>query len=497
MTDAQNVCDRVRARMPVSVAYWTLRWRRDWHQDIAVRRDVVQPPVLTCDEGVMISVVHRGGLGWAATSDLSEDGIARAVTHALELAQQVAACSVIDAEHLVAKSQGASDPVAWHAQSTSAVSKAMQPWRGVRVRECIEPLRAASAKLHRDQRIVDWHAGLWVTDSEQYFFTSHGELIVQHASYVLPSLSASANVKSETQTRTHAGRNGGMQAGAEVLSQLDLVTHAERIADEALMLVTAPECPAGVMDLVLAPDQMVLQIHESIGHPLELDRILGDERNYAGRSFVDLSMFGAYQYGSKLLNITFDPTVPNEYASYAFDDEGQPATRQYIIRDGILQRPLGSRLSQARARMTHPHIEGVANARACHWSRVPIDRMANLNLEAGDTSFDAMIGAIDNGILMKTNTSWSIDDSRNKFQFGCEWGQLIEHGKLTQVVKNPNYRGISAHFWRNLMAVGSPETRHVLGVSNCGKGEPNQAVRVGHASPACHFANVAVFGGGA
>jgi predicted Zn-dependent protease len=158
----------------------------------------------------------------------------------------------------------------------------------------------------------------------------------------------------------------------------------------------------------------------------------------------------------------------------------------------MLERPLGGALSQARA-----GIAGVANARADNWNRPPIDRMANLNLEPGDATLEQMIAGIECGVLMRTNSSWSIDDSRNKFQFGCEWGQRIENGKLADVVKNPNYRGISANFWRSLTRVGDASTLQVLGTPFCGKGEPSQVIRVGHASPACVFANVDVFGGDA
>jgi predicted Zn-dependent protease len=244
------------------------------------------------------------------------------------------------------------------------------------------------------------------------------------------------------------------------------------------------------MDLLLDATQMYLQIHESIGHPLELDRILGDERNYAGTSFVTMDMLGSYQYGSELLNITFDPTISEEFATYAFDDDGVKAEKQFIIRNGILERALGGATSQARA-----GLPGVANSRACSWNRQPIDRMANLNLEPGESSFEEMVKSIENGVYMKRNNSWSIDDSRNKFQFGCEYGRVIRNGELAEVVKKPNYKGISATFWRNLRMVGDRDTFKVLGTPNCGKGEPNQAVRVGHATPSAVFADVDVFGG--
>ena len=223
---------------------------------------------------------------------------------------------------------------------------------------------------------------------------------------------------------------------------------------------------------------------------LELDRILGDERNYAGTSFVTLDMFGEYRYGSELLNVSYDPTIPHQLASYAFDDDGVAASKEYIIRAGVLERPLGSIISQHRAKM-----DGVANARANGWNRPSIDRMANLNVEPGDKSFSELVGQIERGVYMAANRSWSIDDSRNKFQFGCEYGRLIEDGELKGVVRKPNYRGISATFWRNLVGVGGPDTFEVLGTPFCGKGEPNQVIRVGHASPACLFADVEVFGG--
>jgi len=363
-------------------------------------------------------------------------------------------------------------------------------WNSLSLVEKIDMLHAESVRLKTDDRIVDWDASLWYTESDTVFVTADGGRVDQRFRYLVPMLSATANAGTETQSRTFAGRGYCRQGGLEILDHSGFFTAAPRIADEALQLLLAPNCPSGIQDVLLAPDQMILQIHESIGHPLELDRILGDERNYAGTSFVTPDMFGSYRYGSDLLNITFDPTRAEEFASYGFDDDGQPARREHLVRDGILVRGLGGMTSQART-----GLSGVANARATSWNRPPIDRMANLNLEPGTASFADMVAAIENGVYMQTNCSWSIDDSRNKFQFGCEWGRRIENGKLTTVVKNPNYRGVSATFWRSLKMVGGPETVEVLGSPYCGKGEPNQVIRVGHASPPCLFADVEVFGG--
>ncbi|HET6263635.1 MAG TPA: TldD/PmbA family protein, partial [Usitatibacter sp.] len=310
--------------------------------------------------------------------------------------------------------------------------------------------------------------------------------------FVVPNLSATAHAQGETQTRTHAGRYNGFcrQGGLEILDAFGLKGSGLAVAEGALELLLAPNCPGGKMDVVLMPDQMMLQIHESIGHPLELDRILGDERNFAGTSFVTLDMFGKYQYGSELLNVTHDPTRPGQYASYGWDDDGLAADKQYLIRRGLLERPLGGTISQRRAGMA-----GVANTRASAWNRAPIDRMANLNIEPGTSTLEDLVAAVELGVMMRTNMSWSIDDSRNKFQFGCEWGRVIRNGRLAEVVKNPNYRGVSATFWRSLAGVGDESTFQVMGTPFCGKGEPSQVIRVGHASPACRFSGVDVFGG--
>jgi predicted Zn-dependent protease len=177
-----------------------------------------------------------------------------------------------------------------------------------------------------------------------------------------------------------------------------------------------------------------------------------------------------------------------EFASYGFDDGGNPAHKAMLIANGVLLRGLGSLESQARS-----GLPGVANFRAASWNRAPIDRMANINLEPGASSLPEMVSQIAHGIVMHTNRSWSIDDYRNKFQFGCEYGQLIENGRLGRVVRNPNYRGVTVDFWRRLAGVGRDDA--VYGTPHCGKGEPNQLIRVGHAAPPCWFRGVQVFGG--
>ena len=476
--DLDAIAARFRAAAPAADAC-TLRLVDERNEHLLVRRGVVQPPRVTYDRGAMVTVWCGGGVGYAGTSDLSTGGLRVAAERARDWARATAGIHVLR-----------DLPAPRLPRDGVYQSRIETPWSDLSLADKIDLLRRQDARLAIDARIVDHEAGLWHTALATLLVDGDGGRVAQRFSYVMPSLSVTANRGSDTQTRTFGGHACCRQGGLEVLRSTGFLDAASRIAGQALELLAAPDCPTGVCDLVIAPDQMILQLHESIGHPLELDRILGDERNYAGRSFVTLDMFGRYQYGSPLLNVTFDPTRPEELASYGFDDEGLPASRVELIRDGVLLRPLGSHSSQARA-----GLEGVANARAASWNRPPIDRMANLNLEPGAHSLAALIGAVEQGVYVESNCSWSIDDSRNKFQFGCEWGRRIVDGELGEVIKNPNYRGISATFWRNLVGVGSAETVEVLGTPWCGKGEPNQVIRVGHTAPACLFRGVEVFGG--
>ncbi len=462
------------ACLPDDADYASARHVVDRASRLMVRNGVVEPSAMGHDEGVMISVWRNGGIGYAATSDLSDAGLRAAADRASAWADTVSSNSVVEGAPLL------------HTQGEYR-SPVETPFATLDLADQVQMLVDLDAAMAVDDRIVDREAMFARHDIDSLLVTNGGGRVYQESRQVFPDMRATANEGSNTQSRTYGYTFCG-QGGVELLDRHGWRDAAARIGEEAIVLLEAPNCPSGRMDIILAPDQMVLQIHESIGHPLELDRILGDERNYAGTSFVTQDMFGSYQYGSELLNVTFDPTVPGQMASYAFDDDGTPAERTYLIKDGILQRPMGGTISQSRTGMA-----GVANSRASGWNRPPIDRMANLNVEPGDSTVEELIAGVERGVLMETNVSWSIDDSRNKFQFGAELGRIIEDGEITGIVRNPNYRGISATFWRNLTGVADDFS--VMGVANCGKGEPNQVIRVGHAAPHCRFADVEVFGG--
>jgi len=465
--------------MPAGADFCSVRYVCERDEQLAVRQDVPQPTGRYRDEGVMITVVAGSGLGYAATCDLTDAGLKRAAEKALWWAKQTDGHSVIDFAKIV-----------WPCPDGQYAGPEDAPWDSVSLADKFDMLRERSAELKRHDSIVDWSVSLWRTATETLLVTSEGGRAHQTFNYLGPGMDVTANSGVMTQTRSLGAHAFCQQGGMEVLDRAGFHTDGPRVADQAVELLSADNCPTGTLDVLLAPDQMVLQIHESIGHPLELDRILGDERNYAGTSFVTIDMLGEYRYGSDLLNITYDPSRGEQMASFAYDDEGLASEKTFIIREGILERALGSTVSQQRT-----GLPGVANGRACSWNRPPVDRMANLNLEPGDSTLDEMIAAVEQGVYMETDCSWSIDDSRNKFQFGCEYGRLIENGKLTKTVRNCNYRGISATFWRSLKMVGLDDDLVVMGTPNCGKAEPNQCMRVAHASPPCLFAGVEVFGG--
>jgi predicted Zn-dependent protease len=452
------------AALRSTAPFWSLRYHEEKRESHAMRQDTLEPPHLSLDRGAMLTAVTEGGFGYCATSDLSQAGLQKALDRATQWA-----------EATKGKSAGRFDPAAMAAPRGEYATQVSRepPSKGE-----IQDLLAAECKAAKiDDRIVERYAAVELIDEARVYLTSSGGEVTQRFRFTLPHMRVTANEGVETQSRS---LDRARQGGFERVEHAGFPGSGERLANEALQLLAAPNCPSGKMDLLLMPDQMMLQIHESIGHPLELDRILGDERNYAGTSFVTPEMIGSYRYGSDLLDVTYDP-LPGELASYAFDDDGIAARKAFLIRKGILVSALGG--------------PGVANSRASGWNRPPIHRMANLNVEPGSSTLEEMIASVRRGVLMRTNVSWSIDDSRNKFQFGCEWGERIEDGERRGVVKNPNYRGVSATFWRSLRAVGSPASFEVHGTLYCGKGEPNQAIHCGHASPPCLFSDVEVFGG--
>ena len=462
-----------------NVDYCSFRFVSKYTNIISATRGVVEPVIISEDDGLMVTVYNKGGYGYGATSNLTREGIIEAVNIAIKWAKF--------SEN---KLTYFPDLAVLRSQQGSYYTDDEEHWSKITTKDKADYLMSVNKSLKSQPTISNWGASIRFNKLETLFIDTKDSHVRQKISYLLPQMVVSAEHKKEIQTRTYGGHAHARQVGYDFIDNINMIERARSLAEESVELSKAPNCPDIVTNAVIAPDQMILQIHESIGHPLELDRILGDERNYAGSSFVTTDMFGHYKYGSKKLNVTFNPTLETELATYNFDDDGTDATKEYLIKDGILMRPIGGLFSSQRIDLNH-----VACSRACNWNRPPIDRMGNINLEPGKDSFDEIISSVDDGILLETNNSWSIDDKRNKFQFGCEKGTLIKKGKLSGVVKNPSYRGVTESFWNNLSKVGNTSTNNILGTSNCGKGEPNQTIFVGHSTPVCLFENIDVFGG--
>ena len=291
------------------------------------------------------------------------------------------------------------------------------------------------------------------------------------------------------QTRSFPNSFGRHQicAGWEAIEAFDLPGNAERMAEEAVALLTADPCPAGTMTVILDATQAAMQVHELCGHPTELDRVLGHEAAYAGTSFLTPDLLGTFRYGSEHVTLTADSTRAPGLGTFGWDDEGVAAQRSVLVDQGVFTGYLSSRETAAA-------IGQLSNGtmRADGWSRLPIIRMTNINLEPGTSSLEEMIATTEHGVFLEMNRSWSIDDRRLNFQFGTQNGWEIVDGKRTRLVRNPIYSGQTPEFWRSCDAVAGPSEWRMYGVVNCGKGQPSQLMHVGHGAAPCRFRNVRV-----
>ncbi len=322
------------------------------------------------------------------------------------------------------------------------------------------------------------------------FASSQGARIEQEIVEAGAGIDATAFNESESQSRSYPNSSGGqvVTGGFEAVRAMDLAGHARAIAEEAVALLDAPQCPSGEMTLIVDASQLGLQVHESCGHPIELDRVLGYEASFAGTSFLTTDKLGNLQYGSELVNIDADATAPGGLGTFGYDDEGVPAQNVPIVSGGRF-------VGYLTSRETAPIIgqQSMGSSRAWSWDRIPIIRMTNINLRPGNAgSLDDLVADTRDGILVVTNKSWSIDDRRLNFQFGTQVGWLIRNGKLTQMVRNPTYTGITPAFWGSCDAICGPEAYTIWGVPNCGKGEPMQTGHVGHGAAPARFRNVQV-----
>jgi TldD protein len=346
-------------------------------------------------------------------------------------------------------------------------------------------LTNATAEAHKAG--ADVAEGLYqIWDTRKWFVSSEGHRIDQHIRECGAGISVTVIGDGETQRRSWPSYRGdyGTQ-GWEFVERIDIAAHAIRVAEEAQALLKAKACPEGETTLILGAEQMALQIHESVGHAIELDRILGWEAAYAGTSWLELAKLNSLRYGSELMNITIDPTIPGALGSFGYDDEGTPATKRHAVRDGIWVGTLAGRESAAVAGLDY-----AGSVRADGWARLPMVRMTNVGLTPGPHTLDEIIAETRDGVYMENNRSWSIDDKRLNFQFGCEIGWEVKDGKLGRMLRNPTYTGIGPRFWRSMDMLSSDIV--AWGTPNCGKGQPSQIGHTGHPAAPARFQAVRV-----
>jgi TldD protein len=355
---------------------------------------------------------------------------------------------------------------------------------GDKVEHC---LRAEAALAHADVKVTQ--AFVRAQREHKVLVSSEGIAVDQELVECGGGIDALATRDGVYQIRSYPSAHGGWsaQAGWEYVEALGLEREAPRVAEQAAALLRADPCPAGRTTVVLDAEQMQLQLHESVGHPIELDRVYGTEASYAGTSFLAPGDLGALRYGSEQMNVTADPTTPGGLGSFAFADEGVSAQRQGIVEAGVLRGFLTSRETAARI-----GAGGGGSMRADGWSRMPLVRMTNLHLEPGEGTLEDLLAGVDDGLYLETNKSWSIDDKRLNFQFGTQIAWEVKRGRPGRMLRDATYTGITPQFWGSLDAVAGRAAWVMSGLTNCGKGQPGQSAHVSHGAAPARFRDVQV-----
>jgi TldD protein len=466
------------AAVSAGASYADVRVVDTLSQRLSVRSGTVDGVEDSDSIGFGVRVIADGAWGFASSSELTAAEAATVATRAVAIARASAITP--------------SAPV-----ELSHVDAFRDTWVGpcvtdpfaVSLEDKLELLLAADAALREEDAVKVSGARLGFHRVHKHFGSTVGSYIEQSHVESGCGIVAHAVGDGEVMTRSYPASHGGAwsQGGWETVLEEDLVGNAPRIAAEAAALLTAKECPDTETTVIIEGSQLALQVHESIGHPTELDRVLGDEAAFAGTSFLGLDDVGKLRYGSDIVSVTADATIPGALGSFGYDDEGVPATRDHLIREGLFTGFLSSREAAISLGRTSNGC-----MRADGWNRIPLIRMTTVSLEPDEGSLADLVADTDEGLLIETNKSWSIDDKRLNFQFGCEIGWEIEGGELGAMVKAPNYTGITPVFWNSCDAIAGRDDWRVWGLPNCGKGEPIQTAHVAHGASPARFRGVHV-----
>jgi len=465
--------------------YADIRIVRATTQGINVKNGIVQG--LTQDEsfGFGVRVIADGAWGFASSSDVTLEEMDRVAALAVRIAKASARANAEPVDL---------GPPEVHVDQYTTPHE-IDPFT-VSLEEKIDLLLAADKEARAVEGVMIAAPRMAFLKEEKTFASTEGSFIEQTIIESSVGTRVNAVAEGEVQFRSYPNMFGTQRetGGYEVVKKWDVVGNSRRVGEEAVALLSAPQCPSTKTTVVIGASQLALQVHESCGHPIELDRVFGTEAAYAGTSFLTPEKYGAFTYGSEIVNITSDAVTPGGLGTYGYDDEGVPAQKIDVIKNGQFVGYLTSRETATQLRKIHPNAPERSNGamRASGWNRIPIIRMNNVSLQPGEWTFDDLIADTDDGIYMTMNKSWSIDDRRLNFQFGTEVAYEIKNGKLGKMYKNPTYTGITPQFWGSCDAICNADHWTVWGTPNCGKGQPGQVMRVAHGTAPARFRNIQV-----
>jgi TldD protein len=431
--------------------------------------------------GLGVRVMAQGCWGFASTDRLTKEGVQSCAARAVSIAR----ASALAKKHDVVLVPEKAYVDTWQ-------NPFIKDPFAIPMERQLDLLLAADVEMRRVAGITLAEGSMQFRRLEQWYASTLGSRIHQLKMHSGAGIVATSFAGNEIQKRSYPASFGGQHelAGYELIESLDLVGHATQIAEEAAALHKAAMCPEGQRTIILEGSQLGLQIHESIGHPIELDRVLGMEANFAGMSFLTLEKLGKLRYGSDIVNVVADARLEHGpgLGTFGYDDEGVPAQCTDIIKDGLFTGYLSDRETAATIGLKRSG----GTMRAESWNRLPMIRMTNISLLPGKWRYDDLIADTDDAILMETNRSWSIDDRRYHFQFSTEIGWEIKGGKKGRMLKNPSYSGITTEFWNSCDAICSRDHWTLWGTPNCGKGQPQQTMGTGHGASPSRFRNVRV-----
>jgi TldD protein len=482
----QELTDRALNLAQVQGAtYADIRIVRRQRQDITVKNGVVQELELDSTQGFGVRAIADGAWGFASSHLLTPAEVDRVTALAVAIAKASALAKIEDVDI---------GPPEVH-EDTYRTPVEIDPF-SVPLNDKVSLLLEADKEARSVKGVAVAESGLAFIRENKTFASTEGSYIEQEIVESGLGMVATAVAEGEMQQRSYPNSFGRHQgtAGYELIQQWDLTGNARRMGEEAVALLSAPQCPSGVTALILDGPQLALQVHESCGHPIELDRVFGTEAAFAGTSFLTPDKYGTLRYGSEIVNLTADAVTPTGLGTFGYDDEGVPGQHTDIVKNGIFVGYLTSRETATQLRRIHPDAPARSNGtmRADGWNRIPIIRMTNVSLQPGEWTLDDLIADTDDGIYMITNKSWSIDDKRLNFQFGTELAYEVKKGKLGRMLKNATYTGITPQFWGSCDAICNADHWHVWGTPNCGKGQPGQVAHTGHGTAPARFRNVEV-----